>query len=191
MTMKQQSKRLIHNTNQFLNKPIAVIIVLLLLFVYFAWGNHQFQAQNRTLLLNTNKTTQNTNDIVHGQTDILNAIKKLANDTKLDSNEKTNIIICMLQVPVAMRTNDLQNQCRKQVESQLTNQISGPIFSGSSSKSNNTSTPSVLTSPRGESNTPTPVSQNPTTPSTPVPATPRKLLNCDIDLPGLHLGCSL
>lgn len=191
MTMKQHSKRLVHNTNQFLNRPIAVIIVLLLLFAYFAYGNYRFQNENRVLLENTNKTTQNTNDIVHGQTDILNAIKKLANDTKLDSNEKTNIIICMLQVPVSQRTNDLQAQCRKQVESQLTNQVTGPSFSGDSSTPTSVSPPRTPTSSATKPNPPTSVTQNPTPPSSTVkPVTP-KLFNCSINLLGLHLDCSI
>lgn len=129
--MKDQHKLAIHRLNGLLNSPKAVIVVLILLFIFFAQGNVKFEKENQQLLKSTNQTTQNTNNIVKGQTDILNAIKKLANDTKLDSNEKTNIIICMLQVPVAQRTTDLQEKCRKQVEDQLNSQIinSTPVVS--------------------------------------------------------------
>lgn len=185
MITKQRIKRLIHNTNQFLNRPIAVIIVLLLLFAYFAWGNFQFQNQNRTLLENTNKTTQNTNDIVHGQTDILNAIKKLANDTKLDSNEKTNIIICMLQVPVALRTDNLQDQCRKQVESQLSNEVAAPTVTASPTKP---PAPAVVTTPAAKTPTPSPPTTTPT-PSPTVPPVFERLFSCHIDILGLHITC--
>lgn len=122
MKLTEKHKRRIHSINMFLNRPIAVIIVLLALFAYFIYSNHTYQAQNRQLLISANNNTMSTNKVVKGQTDILNAIKQLASDSKLDNNVKTNIIICMLQVPVAQRTTDLQEQCRKDVEAQIIGQ---------------------------------------------------------------------
>lgn len=151
--MKARIKRYIHNTNAFLERPIAVILIIALLFFYFAIGNIRFERENHKLIVSTNATTQNTNDIVHGQTDILNAIKKLANDTKLDSNEKTNIIICMLQVPIAERTADLQEKCRISVEHQLSNQTTSTNPGGAQSKSTAVPTTNTSSGQEGSQNT--------------------------------------
>lgn len=53
-------------------------------------------------------------EIVKGQNDILEAIKLQTIDNKLTSEEKTSIIICMLQVPINQRTTDVLSNCRKQ-----------------------------------------------------------------------------
>lgn len=61
--------------------------------------------------------TKNTRDIVKSQNQILEAIKQQAIDNKLTSEQKTSIIICMLQVPISQRTTDILNNCRSQAES--------------------------------------------------------------------------
>lgn len=66
----------------------------------------------------TKATADSTNRIVQSQNDILNAIKQLATDTKITSEEKTSIIICMLQVPVAERTPDIEAGCRDKAQAQ-------------------------------------------------------------------------
>lgn len=61
---------------------------------------------------------QNTTDIKHlvaGQTNLLNAIRKVTNDNNATAKQQTDIIICMLLVPQSERTKDLQQDCRKQV----------------------------------------------------------------------------
>lgn len=58
-----------------------------------------------------------TRQIVAKQDETLNAIRTLALDNKLLSEQKTNIIICMLQVPISERTTDTVTNCRKQAES--------------------------------------------------------------------------
>lgn len=60
--------------------------------------------------------TKNTRDIVKSQNTILEAIKQQAIDNKLTSEQKTSIIICMLQVPISQRTTDILNNCRSQAE---------------------------------------------------------------------------
>lgn len=60
------------------------------------------------------QTTSSTNKLVAGQSNILNAIKKVTQDTQLTAQQQTSIIICMLQVPQPERTTDIANDCRKQ-----------------------------------------------------------------------------
>lgn len=81
------------------------------------------------------KTTQN---IVKSQNQILDAIKQLALDNKITSEQKANLIICMLQVPVAQRTTDTVENCRKQVEGQVTKPISSSPEKGSTASESQT-----------------------------------------------------
>lgn len=62
------------------------------------------------------KNTASTNHIVKSQAEILDAIKKLAVDTKLNNEQKTTTIICMLQVPIEKRTTDVLKSCRENAE---------------------------------------------------------------------------
>ncbi len=84
--------------------------------------------------------TKNTRDIVKSQNQILEAIKQQAIDNKLTSEQKTNIIICMLQVPVNERTPDVLVNCRKNAEG----------------------TPTPLTSHQNSPSTPVPLTQQQT-----------------------------
>lgn len=102
------------------------IAVLLILFIHF----NTKVAENAKA---ARDTADSTKQIVSSQSDILNAIKKLATDDKITSEQKTNLIICMLQVPVDQRTTDLQAQCRKQIETGATT-YSGNTPSTSSSQ---------------------------------------------------------
>lgn len=184
--MNEKHKIRLHRLNQFMNSPYAIILVLLTLFVYFVVSNHAYQVQGRNLLKTTNDNTMNTNRVVKGQTDILNAIKQLASDNKTDSNEKTNIIICMLQVPVAMRTTDLQEQCRKQVEAQL--QAANPSNPGTLSSA--TTTPAAGNVSNSQTVSTTPVTSGNNTPAPSTPATPARdgiTINLPL-LPTIHIG---
>lgn len=103
MTMEQRTKRIIHNTNQFLNRPITVIIVLLILFGYFAYGNAQFQKDNRTIINQTNKSAANSEIIVNQLKKVLceNIPQKDCNlsqavaQLKMNNDEQT-ILLCKL-----------------------------------------------------------------------------------------------
>lgn len=62
--MKHSLKLRIHYLNQLLNKPIVVIIILVLLFAYFAIGNAHFEKENRELLTNTNTAVAQLNQLL-------------------------------------------------------------------------------------------------------------------------------
>lgn len=186
--MNEKHKYRLHRLNQFLNSPIAIIIVLIALFVYFVVSNHAYQAQGRNLLKQTNDNTMSTNRVVKGQTDILNAIKQLASDNKVDSNEKTNIIICMLQVPVAQRTTDLQQQCRQQVESEDATAAKGNALSVVTPSPSTTPTvaSASASSSGATSSGSTPAA---TTPASTPPAPTRDGITIDLPLlPKIHIG---
>lgn len=92
-----------HNLPPILSVLTSVFVGLILVLLL-----NQMQA-NRHI-------AENTNNIVQSQSQILSAIKDLAADTKLTAEKKTNIIICMLQVPQSQRTTDTITGCRAQVE---------------------------------------------------------------------------
>jgi hypothetical protein len=122
------------------------IIILLFMFIRFnaAVANNAKQ---------TRATADQTNRIVKSQNEILDAIKQLALDNKITSEQKANLIICMLQVPVDQRTTDTLAQCRRDAEPTASN-----------------STPSAAPSPAPTpSPTPTP-SQQPNPSPNPSPS---------------------
>lgn len=190
--MKEKHKVRLHRINTFLDRPIAVIITLVLLFVYFLVSNHAYQAQGRRLLESTNDNTKSTNQVVKGQSDILQAIKQLALDTKLDNNEKTNIIICMLQVPVAQRTTDLQEQCRTEVEHSLSNQTTSTNPGGSSTTTTPSNSPpsTNLSNPSSTGGTTTNnTTNNTTTTTTPAAKPDNDGIEVNLPLlPTIHIG---
>jgi hypothetical protein len=85
------------------------ILILVLMFIRFSVT----VADNTRTAKENTATTQR---IVKSQGDILEAIKQLALDGKVTSEQKTNIIICMLLVPVENRSTDVVTGCRNQVE---------------------------------------------------------------------------
>ncbi len=99
------------NPQTLLNVAIAAFtFVLLMMFINF---NKQVAENTKA----ARETTMNTNKIVKNQDETLKAIKQLAADTKITAEQKTNIIICMLKVPVELRTTDTLKSCRSQAES--------------------------------------------------------------------------
>ena len=110
-------------------------ILLLGMLIFFGLAILGFQRDNQVLLEDTGAAVENTETIVAKQDETLQAIKDTATDNKLLSDEKTNIIICMLQVPVSERTTDTVTNCKKQVsESPSTVQV--PTQTSPSPKSN-------------------------------------------------------
>lgn len=111
-----------------------------------------------------------------------------------DTQDATNTIICMLQVPVAQRTPDLANQCRKQVQ-QADDAANGTTSTSTSATT--TATPATATAPASSTTTTTsptpnqtPTTTEPTTTQTPSTGAQASLpLNCKIDILGIHLGC--
>lgn len=92
------------------------------------------------------------------------------------------IIICMLKVPVAQRTDDYAKNCQK--TSQVTDPAVDSAFSDDTTTTTTTTTPT--TSPSATATTTAPISAP--TPS-PVANPVTVPLNCKIDLLGIHLGC--
>ncbi len=118
----------------------------------------------------TKAIAENTNSIVNGQDDILRAIAKGTNQGNITAQQQTSIIICMLQVPIAERTTNLLEKCRKDVEQK------NPTLSQSAagnSKDSVSDTPVVSTPASREQNqtvAPTQASNNP--PAITVPRQP-------------------
>lgn len=92
-----------------------ILAILLCLGLYGIWQSYRRTAEAVQL---AKDNTMDIKRIVEGQSDLLIAIKQVAEDNQLISEQKTNIIICMLQVPVNERTTDTVTNCRKKVETQ-------------------------------------------------------------------------
>lgn len=83
--------------------------ILIMLFINF----NKRVADNAKAAKDTTAVTQ---QIIKNQDKTLQAIKDLATDNKLTSKQLGDTIICMLQVPIAQRTTDVQEKCRKQAQ---------------------------------------------------------------------------
>ena len=118
-------------------------------------------AKTNQLAENTAELSTSTNKIVKSQTDILNAIKQVTDDTKLTAQQQTNIIICMLQVPVTERTTDLQSQCRSQAATQTVATDTAGTSSSTAPKTSNSSAAASGSSPQSTPSTAPPQSNNP------------------------------
>lgn len=120
--MKNIMKYRIHQLYKLLRESMPIMIFIMLIF--FGAAIVGFQKDNRQILEGIAKTGENTETIVAKQDETLEAIKDTAEDNKLLSEEKTNIIICMLQVPVGQRTTDTVANCRRQSEARQSPQAS-------------------------------------------------------------------
>lgn len=144
-----KSKVAVHKLYIFLKEAMPILIFLMLMF--FGAAILGFQSDNRALL-------QDTKSIVSKQDLTLSAIEALARDTKIESKQKTDIIICMLQVPVGERTTETVANCRKSVESRSTTE-SQPHATSNENSSNQ----AQATQPSSPAQTPptsTPPTQN-------------------------------
>lgn len=113
-------------------------------------------------------------------------IKSAQDANHQDTQDATNTIICMLQVPLAQRTPQLAQQCRKDV--QAADDAAGPSTTSSSTTTTTAATATVPGSSTTTTTTPTPTTTPETTPTLSVTA-PTVPKNCVIDLLGLHLIC--
>lgn len=122
---------------------LDVVKFLLVLMLLIMFVNFNAQAAQQTA--DTHRIAESTNNVVKSQHDILDAIKKVTDDTRMTAAQQTAIIICMLQVPVSQRTTDLQAQCRDEVKVEDASSGAGTV-SGSTdttfecSSCNNTTT---------------------------------------------------
>lgn len=170
MIMKEKIKHRIHQFNTFLNKPIAVIIVLLVLFAYFAYGNAQFSKDNRTLIENTKQSVDLGNKTI---TNLQQGILDL-----LASNDRqTRYLGCLLAIQGRndiVVSQDVQAQCEKMSNNLGLGDVTKPTTNEQSKKSQDTNNPSTSVTP-----------SNPSKPDEPSP----KLLNCKVDFFNFHIGC--
>lgn len=58
--------------------------------------------------------------VVKGQQQLLIAIKKTTTDNNLTTAQQSNLIICMLHVPVEQRSENVEKNCRKQAATSST-----------------------------------------------------------------------
>lgn len=123
--MKNRIRGIIVETSGLINRNTGWLIATAI--VFFGLSIMTFQKQNQKLLEGVAETASNTKAIVSKQDETLRAIQKVAEDNRLISDQKTNIIICMLQVPVDQRTTDTLNDCRK-TSSAEPSQASSPDF---------------------------------------------------------------
>lgn len=122
-------------------KEVVVYLGIPVLIVMAMNINHQAVATGRS-----------TNEIVKKQTQTLSAIEQTARDAKLTAEQQTTIIICMLQVPIADRTTDVQQRCRREALEQTSvsetpstagsNGQKAPGAAGTPSQSSSNATPS-------------------------------------------------
>lgn len=141
---------------------VLLVLILVLMFIGF---NKEVAKQTAV----TQKIAENTNKVVNSQGDILNAIKKVTEDTHTTAADQTSIIICMLQVPVYQRTIDLQSQCRKAVAASISG--SGSQTAQNSIGTSNQKTTSPQPTPATTS-TQANTSQKTAIKNTPTPTTP-------------------
>jgi hypothetical protein len=90
-----------------------IIVLLVLISGWAAWQSYSKTAEGVEI---AKANTTDIKNILASQTDLLNAIRQVTIDNNLTAKQQTDIIICMLQVPVEQRTTDLKENCRKQVE---------------------------------------------------------------------------
>lgn len=125
------------------------------------------------------RVATSTKSIVQSQASVLSAIKQVTDDTHTTAAQQTAIIICMLQVPIANRTTDLQAQCRAQsIAAPTPNNVSGTSnrptginVPGPSSKNTPTSASSQSDNPQ-----PTPAPKSPSSTPTPLPSVFERIL---------------
>lgn len=101
---KENVLRSIRTVGEWLDQLVPYILIFIVIF--FGAAILQFQEDNRKLL-------QNTNEIVVKQDQTLDAIKQLAEDSKISDEISRQIITCMLLVPVEERTTNTLNNCHK------------------------------------------------------------------------------
>lgn len=157
---------------QLLN--VVKFALVLLLFLMFISFNSKIAMQQADI----KKVTESTNNVVKGQDDILRAIKGVTEDTRVTAQQQTAIIICMLQVPIAQRTTDLQTQCRDSVITTDVdgNNTSGTTGTGSGSASSANPTPTPAPAQSGNSQSATTPTPSPA-PEAPQPSFLDRLLN--------------
>lgn len=144
------------STTIFAGLNVVKFILVLLMVLMFINLNAEVARQSRS----TESIARSTNQVVKSQEDILNAIKQVTDDTRITAEQQTTIIICMLQVPLAERSTDLENKCFKQVRDAAADSAAErkQNSTGSAPASSSNTTP---VAPVPQSNTSQPKSDSP------------------------------
>ena len=87
--------------------------VLAVLLIVGLFGIYQSYRKTSEAVRIARDNTSDIKNILTSQTGLLLAINQVAIDNKLTSDQKTNTIICMLQVEVEKRTQDVLSDCRE------------------------------------------------------------------------------
>jgi hypothetical protein len=119
--------------------PYILLVMLFLLLVQSYFNSKQAAETTKQ----TKQTSQTTAALIKSQQKILDAIKESTENNQQISEHQANIIICMLQVPVAQRTTDLQQQCRAEVEAGDKTSTVTPSQNSTPSASNSTPSNSI------------------------------------------------
>lgn len=104
-----------------------IIVILIFVSGWAAWQSYSKTAEGVEI---AKANTTDIKNILASQTDLLNAIRQVTIDNNLTAKQQTDIIICMLQVPVEQRTTDLKENCRKQVEANQATTGGSPASDG-------------------------------------------------------------
>jgi FtsZ-interacting cell division protein ZipA len=138
-----------------------IIVLLVLISGWAAWQSYSKTAEGVEI---AKANTTDIKNILASQTDLLNAIRQVTIDNNLTAKQQTDIIICMLQVPVEKRTTDLKENCRNEVEVSQATTEDNPAndgIDGSQSESSRGSSPNNTQRP------PNVQPENPQTPNEP------------------------
>lgn len=86
----------IHRLAEFLTR--ATPIMLIMVFVFFAYQTAGFQRDNRTILNDTKATVKNTEHISENTHKIIDDLQAAVKDLQADNARQTDLIICVLAI---------------------------------------------------------------------------------------------
>lgn len=152
------------NRRDLISIGTTFLIAILIIGMISELNHYSAQSKSNHQLLELQ------NQSISQQNEILVQLQKSTKDLKADNAVNLQIIICMLQVPLAQRTTDLANQCRTTVEQTDNGSVASPPASSSSADGTGnqqgaaTSQPSASASATATAPTQTQTSQPQTTP---------------------------
>lgn len=166
----------IHRLNAWFSKPIAVIIVLLVMTIFFGYRVSEAQRQNREILRDTHQLVEDSRvSIKHLQT-IIEAQKITVDELKADNANQTKLIACLLIIHG--ENTAISEAGRAECE----NTIRDPSFA---TPTEQPSTPPP-TQENAQANQQPPTPQPPEEPEQP-PTPPREILGIPLCLPIVDL----
>jgi len=98
--------------NETIKRIPYILIILTFIAVFTAYQSYRKTAETVEI---SKQNTQDIKTLLTRQSTILDAIKQVTTDNNITAKQQTDIIICMLQVPVEERTTDTVTGCRSKV----------------------------------------------------------------------------